>query len=70
MSGRKAYARAIIEKRPGEADEPRISFEAGEKLGLTTVELSPMSSTLTRFIEDSIIPLGTIALPITLGQEL
>ncbi|RRT54245.1 hypothetical protein B296_00049301 [Ensete ventricosum] len=85
--GRKAYARAIMEKRPRQKDEPKIAFKVGEtkypehddalvvsvhianaqvkmvmintrtlanvlyfnafqKLGLTTANMSPMSSTL------------------------
>ncbi|RRT67949.1 hypothetical protein B296_00025930 [Ensete ventricosum] len=29
-SGQKAYARAVVEKRPSPIDKPRIAFEAGE----------------------------------------
>ncbi|RWW83912.1 hypothetical protein BHE74_00007557 [Ensete ventricosum] len=109
-SGQKAYTRAAIEKCPDEADEPRISFEAGEaeypdhadalvisvrvtnvlvkrvmvdndsstnilcqdafqKLRLTTTDQSLMSSTLTGFTGDSIVPLGTTTLTVTVGQE-
>ncbi|RRT66318.1 hypothetical protein B296_00024255 [Ensete ventricosum] len=43
--------------------------DAFKKLRLTTADLSPMSSTLTGFIRDSIAPLGTTVLLVTLGQE-
>ncbi|RWV86458.1 hypothetical protein BHE74_00031569 [Ensete ventricosum] len=40
-----------------------------QKLRLNKANLTPMSSTLTGFTRDSIVPLGTTTLPITLGQE-
>ncbi|RWV99241.1 hypothetical protein GW17_00037862 [Ensete ventricosum] len=40
------------------------------KIGLIAVGLSLMSSTLTGFTGDSIAPLGTTVLPVTLSQEL
>ncbi|RZR92259.1 hypothetical protein BHM03_00020504 [Ensete ventricosum] len=43
--------------------------DAFKKLRLTTADLSPMSSALTGFIRDSIAPLGTTVLLVTLGQE-
>ncbi|RWW51414.1 hypothetical protein BHE74_00042239 [Ensete ventricosum] len=30
MSGRKAYARAVIEKHPCQTNEPLIAFKAGD----------------------------------------
>ncbi|RWV91145.1 hypothetical protein GW17_00046592 [Ensete ventricosum] len=46
-----------------------LYYDAFKKLGLTTTDLSPRSSTLTRFIGDSIVLFGTTILLVTLGQE-
>ncbi|XP_065039424.1 uncharacterized protein LOC135673957 [Musa acuminata AAA Group] len=44
-----------------------LYFDAFQKLGLATENLSPMRSTLTGFTGDSISPPGAITLPLTLG---
>ncbi|RRT65037.1 hypothetical protein B296_00006955 [Ensete ventricosum] len=44
-------------------------YDAFLKLGLIATDLTPLSSTLTGFISDSIAPLGITLLPITLEQE-
>ncbi|RWW05011.1 hypothetical protein BHE74_00024057 [Ensete ventricosum] len=45
-----------------------LYFDAFQKLGLTK-DLSPMASTLIGFTEDSISPLDTTTLPVTIGEE-
>ncbi|RRT75492.1 hypothetical protein B296_00020988, partial [Ensete ventricosum] len=108
--GKKAYARAVVEKHPKRKNKLKIAFEAGEteyfdhndalvvsvsisnarvkrvmidigssanvlyfdtlqKLGLTTTDLSPMSSTLTVSTGGSIAPLGMTILLVTIRQE-
>nr|XP_009420911.1 PREDICTED: uncharacterized protein LOC104000553 [Musa acuminata subsp. malaccensis] len=46
-----------------------LYLDAFKKLGLSTKDLSPMSSALTGFTGDSISPLGTTTLPVTIGEE-
>ncbi|RRT80479.1 hypothetical protein B296_00023683 [Ensete ventricosum] len=46
-----------------------LYFDAFHKLGLTTIDLSPMSSTLIGFTGDFIAPLGMIILPVIIEQE-
>ncbi|RRT49834.1 hypothetical protein B296_00015344 [Ensete ventricosum] len=46
-----------------------LYFDAFQKLWLTIVDLSPISSTLIGFIGDSITPLGMIVLLVTLRLE-
>ncbi|RWV98295.1 hypothetical protein GW17_00038865 [Ensete ventricosum] len=46
-----------------------LYFEAFQKLGLTDQDLTPLTSTLTGFTGDSISPLGTTTLPLTIGKE-
>ncbi|XP_065015430.1 uncharacterized protein LOC135642874 [Musa acuminata AAA Group] len=46
-----------------------LYLDAFKKLGLTNEDLNPMTSALTGFTGDSISPLGTIVLPITIGEE-
>ncbi|RRT65793.1 hypothetical protein B296_00017391 [Ensete ventricosum] len=46
-----------------------LYHDAFLKLGLTATDLTPMSSTLTRFTGDSITPLRTTLLLVTLRQE-
>ncbi|RRT80755.1 hypothetical protein B296_00007236 [Ensete ventricosum] len=46
-----------------------LNQNAFQKIGLIAIDLLPMSSTLTWFTRDSIAPLGTTVLPVTLGQE-
>ncbi|XP_064992481.1 uncharacterized protein LOC135629214 [Musa acuminata AAA Group] len=47
-----------------------LYLDAFRKLDLTDEDLKPMASTLTGFTGDSISPLGTTALPVTIGEEL
>ncbi|XP_064992488.1 uncharacterized protein LOC135629222 [Musa acuminata AAA Group] len=46
-----------------------LYLDAFKKLGLTNEDLTPMNSALTGFTEDSISPLGTTTLPVTIGKE-
>ena len=46
-----------------------LYLDAFKKLDLTNEDLTPMMSTLTGFTEDSISPLGTTTLPVTIGEE-
>ncbi|RWW70575.1 hypothetical protein BHE74_00021740 [Ensete ventricosum] len=46
-----------------------LYFEAFQKLGLTAQDLTPLTSTLTGFTCDSIAPLGTVTLLLTIGEE-
>ncbi|XP_064992518.1 uncharacterized protein LOC135629271 [Musa acuminata AAA Group] len=46
-----------------------LYFDAFRRLGLTERDLTPMASALTGFTGDSISPLGTTALPVTIGEE-
>ncbi|RZR72182.1 hypothetical protein BHM03_00011041 [Ensete ventricosum] len=92
-SARKAYARATVEKRPRQENDPGITFQeyckrpgerimvntrgsinilyfdAFHKLGLTDNDPVPMTSSLTGFIGDSISPLGTTTLPVTIEEK-
>ena len=45
-----------------------LYWNAYQKAGLKQVDLTPMVSSLHRFIGDSVIPEGTIKLAITLGE--
>ncbi|XP_065017749.1 uncharacterized protein LOC135644209 [Musa acuminata AAA Group] len=74
---RKAYARSTI----ANARVKRVMIDTGssvdvlyldafERLGLTKEDLTPIVSTFTGFTGDSISPLGTTILPITIGEEL
>ncbi|XP_064950522.1 uncharacterized protein LOC135604801 [Musa acuminata AAA Group] len=47
-----------------------LYLDAFKKLSLTKEDLTPMVSTLTRFMRDFISPLETTILPITIGEEL
>ncbi|RRT65404.1 hypothetical protein B296_00021921 [Ensete ventricosum] len=46
-----------------------LYFEAFQKLSLTTQDLTPLTSTLTGFTGDSIAPLGTATLLLTISEE-
>ncbi|XP_065007888.1 uncharacterized protein LOC135638614 [Musa acuminata AAA Group] len=46
-----------------------LYFDAFNRLGLTQGDLTPAASTHIGFTGDSISPLGTIVLPITIGEE-
>ncbi|RZR77401.1 hypothetical protein BHM03_00002455 [Ensete ventricosum] len=46
-----------------------LYFDTFQKLGLIEKDLCPMASTLTGFTRDSISPLDTTTLPITIGEE-
>ncbi|RWW77044.1 hypothetical protein BHE74_00014821 [Ensete ventricosum] len=46
-----------------------LYFDAFHKLGLTTIDLSPMSTTLIGFTGDFIAPLGMIILLVIIEQE-
>nr|XP_009412846.1 PREDICTED: uncharacterized protein LOC103994237 [Musa acuminata subsp. malaccensis] len=46
-----------------------LYLDAFKKLDLSTEDLIPMSSALTGFTGDSISPLGTTTLPVTIGEE-
>ncbi|XP_009386585.2 uncharacterized protein LOC103973677 [Musa acuminata AAA Group] len=46
-----------------------LYFDIFKKLGLTGEDLAPMSLTLTGFTGDSIFPLGTTTLPVTIEEE-
>ena len=44
-----------------------LYLDAFQKLGLTKESLKPISTALTGFTGDSVSPLGTVTLPLTLG---
>ncbi|XP_065003886.1 uncharacterized protein LOC135636193 [Musa acuminata AAA Group] len=46
-----------------------LYLDAFKRLGLPTEDLIPISSALTGFTGDSISPLGTTTLPVTIGEE-
>ncbi|RWV95614.1 hypothetical protein GW17_00041752 [Ensete ventricosum] len=46
-----------------------LYFDAFHKLGLTDNDLVPMTSSLTGFIGDSISPLGTTTLQVTIEEK-
>ncbi|XP_064963280.1 uncharacterized protein LOC135611572 [Musa acuminata AAA Group] len=46
-----------------------LYLDAFKKLSLTKEDLIPMASALTGFARDSISPLGTTILPVTIGEE-
>ena len=46
-----------------------LYFDAFQKLSLVEKDLTPMTLALTRFTRDSISPVGTTTLPITIGEE-
>ncbi|RRT41456.1 hypothetical protein B296_00043701 [Ensete ventricosum] len=46
-----------------------LYFEAFQKLGLTDQDLTPLTSMLIGFTGDSIAPLRTMTLPLTIGEE-
>ncbi|XP_064967003.1 uncharacterized protein LOC135613930 [Musa acuminata AAA Group] len=46
-----------------------LYFDAFRRLGLTEGDLTPMVSALTGFTGDSISLLGTMALPVTIGEK-
>ncbi|XP_065020456.1 uncharacterized protein LOC135645730 [Musa acuminata AAA Group] len=46
-----------------------LYFDAFRRLGLTEGDLNPMASALIGFMGDSISPLETMALPVTIGEE-
>nr|XP_009383604.1 PREDICTED: uncharacterized protein LOC103971335 [Musa acuminata subsp. malaccensis] len=46
-----------------------LYLDAFKKLSLTNEDLIPIASGLTKFTEDSISPLGTTILPVTIGEE-
>ncbi|XP_009391097.2 uncharacterized protein LOC103977328 [Musa acuminata AAA Group] len=46
-----------------------LYLDAFKRLGLPTEDLIPMSSALTGFTGDSISPLGTTTLPVSIGEE-
>ncbi|RZR95584.1 hypothetical protein BHM03_00024465 [Ensete ventricosum] len=46
-----------------------LYFDVFQRLGLTDLDLAPLTSTLTGFIGDSVSPLGTTTIPITFGGE-
>ncbi|XP_064963257.1 uncharacterized protein LOC135611546 [Musa acuminata AAA Group] len=46
-----------------------LYFDAFKRFGLTEGDLTPMASALIGFTGDSISPLGTTVLPITVGEE-
>ena len=46
-----------------------LYLDAFKKLGLTKEDLTLIASALTGFTGDSISPLGTTILPITIGEE-
>ncbi|XP_064979710.1 uncharacterized protein LOC135622011 [Musa acuminata AAA Group] len=46
-----------------------LYFDTFRRLSLTKGDLTPMVSALTGFTGDSISPLGTMALPVTIGEE-
>ncbi|KAJ8476216.1 hypothetical protein OPV22_019943 [Ensete ventricosum] len=46
-----------------------LYFDAFQRLGLTNLYLTPLTSTLTGFTGDFVSPLGTTTIPITFGGE-
>ena len=46
-----------------------FNFDAFQKLGFTINDLTPMASSLTRFTNDSICPLGIVSLHVIFGDE-
>ncbi|XP_065003905.1 uncharacterized protein LOC135636207 [Musa acuminata AAA Group] len=53
----------------GSSIDVLLYFDAFEKLGLTEGDLTPMTSTLTGFTGDSVSPLETMVLSISIGEE-
>ncbi|XP_065036622.1 uncharacterized protein LOC135672095 [Musa acuminata AAA Group] len=60
-----AQVRRIMINTGSSADV--LYLDAFQKLGLTKGSLKPICSVLTGFTDDSISPLGTVTLPLTLG---
>ncbi|RZS16869.1 hypothetical protein BHM03_00048936 [Ensete ventricosum] len=46
-----------------------LYFDVFQRLGLTDLDLTPLTSTLTGFTGDSISPMGTTTIPVTFGGE-
>ncbi|RZR74265.1 hypothetical protein BHM03_00034540, partial [Ensete ventricosum] len=62
-----AYVKRVMIDTGSSADI--LYFNAFQRLGLTNLDLTPLTSTLTGFTGDSISPLGTTTIPVTFGGE-
>ncbi|KAJ8477085.1 hypothetical protein OPV22_020812 [Ensete ventricosum] len=62
-----AYVKRVMIDTGSSADI--LYFNVFQRLGLTDLDLTPLTSTLTRFTGDSISPMGTTTIPVTIGGE-
>ncbi|KAJ8501038.1 hypothetical protein OPV22_011590 [Ensete ventricosum] len=62
-----AYVKRVMIDTGSSADI--LYFDAFQRLGLTDLDLTPLTSTLTGFTGDSISPMGTTTIPVTFGGE-
>ncbi|KAJ8464738.1 hypothetical protein OPV22_027290 [Ensete ventricosum] len=62
-----AYVKRVMIDTGSSADI--LYFDAFQQLGLTDLDLTPLTSTLTGFTGDSISPMGTTTIPVTFGGE-
>ncbi|RWV91700.1 hypothetical protein GW17_00045990, partial [Ensete ventricosum] len=62
-----AYVKRVMIDTGSSADI--LYFDAFRRLGLTDLDLTPLTSTLTGFTGDSVSPLGTTTIPVTFGGE-
>ncbi|KAJ8470141.1 hypothetical protein OPV22_024484 [Ensete ventricosum] len=63
-----AYVKRVMIDTGSSADV--LYFDAFQRLRLTDLDLTPLTSTLTGFTGDSISPMGTTTIPVTFGGEL
>ncbi|RWV80244.1 hypothetical protein GW17_00058519 [Ensete ventricosum] len=62
-----AYVKRVMIDTGNSADI--LYFDSFQRLGLTDLDLTPLTSTLTGFTGDSISPMGTTTIPVTFGGE-
>ncbi|KAJ8479512.1 hypothetical protein OPV22_023239 [Ensete ventricosum] len=62
-----AYVKRVMIDTRSSADI--LYFDAFQRLGLTDLDLAPLTSTLTGFTGDSVSPLGATTIPVTFGGE-
>ncbi|RWV84609.1 hypothetical protein GW17_00053664, partial [Ensete ventricosum] len=62
-----AYVKRVMIDTGSSADI--LYFDVFQRLGLTDLDLTPLTSTLTGFTGDSISPMGTTTIPVTFGGE-
>ncbi|KAJ8478747.1 hypothetical protein OPV22_022474 [Ensete ventricosum] len=62
-----AYVKRVMIDTGSSADV--LYFDVFQRLGLTDLDLTPLTSTLTGFTGDSISPMGATTIPITFGGE-